>query len=448
MGKFKNTKRTAKSFAKMGKRTFKIVKFLVIHWYLTLILLAALLCFALFFVFMAAMESGSNSGGNSSNSSCPTVNVSSVTGSSGAWTKKGTQAYNLAKKIFAEGKASAKFNNIQAAIEVGNTITEGAQWGLPDTAEGHFGHDPKTNGVASGVTPIPSNSSYKVGGGGIFQITPFTNYAPIRSQKWLDTGGQLNFLLKEKAPAAATFKSKYKNDIPSGTEYFMNNIEVAGDTSSLSGRQSNAQKAYQMFSSISGSNGASDAMDAADSGADAQANACGGGGTDADATGNFDKKDWVYPIKAKAGIRYGQTDSGFNVGDQSFSGHRDTYPNQHDGFDFGTAKYSNPIRAAHSGTVIMAGTSPFALGQYNSYMVINGGGIYQIYQEFGSDGSGINVKKGQQVKSGQTIGQYASGSYHMHFGLTTSKSVLYHGSFSHVGLKDPITFLEQVKAKK
>jgi len=119
---------------------------------------------------------------------------SSSGGSSGNWTTKGTTAYKNAKAIFDSWTAKG-FSGAAAAGVLGNIAHEGG-FDIVDRAEGHYGGSEKSNGIAYGVRPSPSGSGYSVGGAGIYQITPYTKFAPIGSKKWLSASEQTNFAWK------------------------------------------------------------------------------------------------------------------------------------------------------------------------------------------------------------------------------------------------------------
>ncbi|MGM0173687.1 hypothetical protein IGI53_001059 [Enterococcus sp. DIV0788_1] len=82
----------------------------------------------------------------------------------------------------------------------------------------------------------------------------------------------------------------------------------------------------------------------------------------------------------------------------------------HDGYDFGSAKYSGDFKAVNDGKVIFTGyVSPGI-----EYAIVLQIADYQVmYQEFGST---IYVKVGDQVKAGQPLGKLTT--YHLHLGIT------------------------------
>lgn len=115
----------------------------------------------------------------------------SLTKHPGEWTKKGTTAYKNAKTIW-DGWKKHGFGGAAISGVLGNISAEGG-FTIPDRAEGHMGDDPKTNGIAAGVIPS-GGSGYSVGGGGPYQLTPYTRFAPAGNKDWLDLTKQTDFL--------------------------------------------------------------------------------------------------------------------------------------------------------------------------------------------------------------------------------------------------------------
>ncbi|WP_432475903.1 glucosaminidase domain-containing protein [Enterococcus faecium] len=90
----------------------------------------------------------------------------------------------------------------------------------------------------------------------------------------------------------------------------------------------------------------------------------------------------------------------------------------HDGYDFGTIPYASrnggAILAVHDGKITDKG---FKSGGIGSYLVLNTGEYNVMYQEFGTDGSGIDVNVGDSVKAGQQVAHFTNGT-HVHLGIT------------------------------
>lgn len=98
------------------------------------------------------------------------------------WTKEGTEAYKNAKKVF-EAWINAGVSGAAAAGVVGWVNSEGG-FSMVGRAEGHFGSDLKTNSIAYGVEPVGQSYYTTAAGGGIYQFTPYTKYAPLGSPDW------------------------------------------------------------------------------------------------------------------------------------------------------------------------------------------------------------------------------------------------------------------------
>lgn len=108
------------------------------------------------------------------------------------WTKEGTTAYKNAKKAFDTFTSVGLSGEASAGI-IGWVNSEGG-WYIVDRAEGHFGNDPSTASISRGVTPN-GFVGYSVGGGGIYQFTPYTKFAPVGDSKWADASAQTAFVL-------------------------------------------------------------------------------------------------------------------------------------------------------------------------------------------------------------------------------------------------------------
>ena len=86
----------------------------------------------------------------------------------------------------------------------------------------------------------------------------------------------------------------------------------------------------------------------------------------------------------------------------------------HDGFDFGSAKYGGqPIKAIHGGKV----QTTSGLGMNAIWVVADD--YATVYQEFGP---GADVKVGDTIKTGDTVGHFAGGS-HVHIGISSEKDM-------------------------
>ena len=372
-----------------------------------------------------------------------------VSGSAGEWTKKGTLAYNTAQALF-KSWVDEGCSGAAAAGIVGFITGEGGTFSIPDRAEGHFGTDEKSNGVAYGVVPIPAGN-YKVGGAGIYQITPYTEYAGLSDKKWLNVAGQTSWFKKHKIPGwnpaydgsgkAHSFEAFKKLTSVADATRAWNAAEI-GNANKMQTRIDNANKAYQMFdgakfkaksSTLAGSISTADDAEAASQG-------------DCDDGDIPTSGDWGWPF---AGMSYnsaksiikGEPYQGFGY---TGGGRMNGY---HDGVDFGTAHYNNKdIHAIHGGKVTKIAHSGYDNSTLGWYVwVKSGDGWNEIYQEFGfsdSDKQYIKVKSGQNVKAGDTIGHLTQHGIvnHVHIGTTKKDfaEAIGHSFDPSGGWKDPI----------
>ena len=133
-------------------------------------------------------------GGNSGSTSGTT---SSGAAADADWTTPGTTAYNNAKTVYDAFVASG-FSGPAAANAVGWVNSEGS-FDIVGRAEGHYSGDIKKDSIKYGAVPIPSGPGYSVGGGGIYQYTPYTDYAPLGDDKWEDAHAITEFAIKQLA---------------------------------------------------------------------------------------------------------------------------------------------------------------------------------------------------------------------------------------------------------
>lgn len=122
-------------------------------------------------------------------------------GGSGDFLKEGTHSYKVADSVWKAWTKEQGFGGAATAGIMGNIAHEGG-FSIPDRAQGHFGDDEKTNGVSEGVTPVG-------GGAGLYQFTPYTNYAPMGDKKWLDVANQTKFVVKSEIKPYMNTKSPY-----------------------------------------------------------------------------------------------------------------------------------------------------------------------------------------------------------------------------------------------
>ena len=113
------------------------------------------------------------------------------------WTKEGTTAYNNAKKVFMAFVNNGTSGSFAAGV-VGWVNSEGG-FSMIGRAEGHYGNNIKENSIAYGVVPTGLSYYTTEPGGGIFQFTPYTKYAPLGSPDWENADKMIDFVIKEVA---------------------------------------------------------------------------------------------------------------------------------------------------------------------------------------------------------------------------------------------------------
>ena len=173
------------------------------------------------------------------------------------WTVKGSKAYENAKSVF-DAWVKAGVSGAYAAGIVGWVDSEGG-FSVLGRAEGYYGSDVKTNSIAYGVVPIPSGPGYGVGGGGIYQFTPYTKFAPLNSPDWEDADKQTQFVIK----SIASGDWNASMDMTGGNHSFQEAVQMTdpkeatltwqayerGNTALIprAKKQLMAQKAYELF---------------------------------------------------------------------------------------------------------------------------------------------------------------------------------------------------------
>lgn len=154
-----------------------------------------------FFMFLLFLVAGGGLEDDSCSVSASETSTSAVTNSSAAsnsdWTKPGTTAYQTAEKVFKAFVNHGTSGAFSAGV-VGWVNSEGG-FAMIGRAEGHYGNDLQTNSIAYGV--VPSGLSYytTAAGGGIFQFTPYTKYAPLGSPDWENADKMIAFVIKSVA---------------------------------------------------------------------------------------------------------------------------------------------------------------------------------------------------------------------------------------------------------
>ncbi len=219
---------------------------LLLPFFITIVVIIAL--------FAGADESCDVSSGSTSGATVSTV-VSDTD-----WTHEGSTAYNNAKLVF-DSWVSKGLSGASASGIVGWVNSEGG-FSLVDRAEGHYGTDELTNGLSAGVIPS-GGSGYSVGGGGIYQFTPYTKFAEAGDSKWLDVDAQNTFV----AQAILSGDWNASMDLTGGNHSFQQMAQMTdpqqatlvwqayerGNTAYIdqSQKQADAQTAYDMFNGAS-----------------------------------------------------------------------------------------------------------------------------------------------------------------------------------------------------
>lgn len=119
--------------------------------------------------------------------------TSSDSASEADWTTEGTLAWKNAKDMF-DAWTSAGLSGEAAAGIIGWIQTEGGT-AIIGRAEGYYGSKIEENSIKYGVVPIPSMSHYSVGGGGIYQFTPYTKYRPLSHADWEDGKAMTQYVI-------------------------------------------------------------------------------------------------------------------------------------------------------------------------------------------------------------------------------------------------------------
>lgn len=255
--------------------------------------------------------------------------------SGGDWTQQGTPAYNNAQSIWNYWKAKG-FSGAAISGILGNIAHEGG-FTIPDRAQGHFGDDEKTNGVSAGVMP-------NGGGGGLYQFTPFTKYAPLGDKKWLDIKQQGDYVWSSEV-SSASWLSKYasESDPKAASRMWFDKYERGASYNPA--KDASAQQAYALFggssvsvntsllgqasttaitngSVITDSANASDAASACDTSTTTDTSDSADGTGSVSESGVWRPSDVPSDIKqyihdpASAGLSYGSSTGWFNPGDQ------------------------------------------------------------------------------------------------------------------------------------
>lgn len=193
----------------------------------------------------------------SSDKSSSSGGTDSASGADSDWTNKDSTAYKTAKKVF-DSWVDKGLSGAAAAGIVGWVNSEGG-FAMIGRAEGHYGSDIKTNSIKYGVVPTGLSYYTTEAGGGIYQFTPYTKYAPLGSDDWEDADKMNEFV--GKAVAAGDWNASM--DLSGKNRSFRQMAEETDPQSATLAwqayergnvayihqdqKKADAQKAYDMF---------------------------------------------------------------------------------------------------------------------------------------------------------------------------------------------------------
>ncbi|WP_438838963.1 phage tail tip lysozyme [Streptococcus pluranimalium] len=384
------------------------------------------------------------------------INTSSALASDSDWTKEGTTAYQNAKKVFKAFVNHGTSGAFSAGV-VGWVNSEGG-FGMIGRAEGHYGNDIKTNSIAYGVTPRGLSYYTTEAGGGIFQFTPFTKYAPLGSPDWENADKMIAFVMK----TVASGDWNASMDLTGKNHSFADAVKLTdpkqatltwqayerGSVAHINQaqKQADAQKAYELFDggkyqydeakfrASFGKKGDSSnvSMIASTDSNDSELEDCTDmifGGETVAFSGEFAP---MFNVPFTVVQPYGRTP-------WSLGGGAWMYPmGRHSGVDLqgvGFDKGDVSVFSVTDGTVSQVNPDP--MGGF--YIVIKPKFEGHLY--YGHMKSSV-VKTGQKIKAGEKIGVMGTGGgvYHVHFEYNTDISTIGQASSKD---KDPSFLLQK-----
>lgn len=192
-------------------------------------------------------------------------------GSNGSWDEKGTKANKVAQNMWDYWKNKG-FSGAGIAGVMGNVDHEGG-FEIPDRAEGHFGNNSKENGLSEGNIPTtgvgyPIGKSGKPeGGGGHYQFTPFSKFAPVGDSKWKSTEAQSEYVWTSEVRDASWLNSYIQLDsVEEAVTIWFTKYERGASLNPA--KITSGKKAYQVFggSKIKGDSALANAIDTAKDG--------------------------------------------------------------------------------------------------------------------------------------------------------------------------------------
>ena len=356
------------------------VKFWVIIGSLIFLLLLGLITAAM--IMFSSDDCDDNSG--------PTINNNQIVGD---WTSQGSTAYSNAQRIwtFWQGKG---FSGAAISGILGNIAREGG-FTIVDRAQGHFGDDENSNGISAGVEPID-------GGGGPYQFTPYTKYAPLKDGKWLDLDAQNNFVWDSEAKSASWLQDygHSKDPVKASRDWFKYYERGARYDQE---KDVAATSAYQLFGGANISGGPigdanDDSSTTENNDTNTAANDAADNGCDVSTTDSATSK-----------YIFDESEQGFMLND-GVNG--PAHGGKHDGWDINPLGHpSNPdgpaIYALKGGKIIQLQQGdkqtkmPLVVIKTSDNMVL-------VYQEFKADSEPKSLKVGSTIKAGDKIGESGS----------------------------------------
>ena len=324
----------------------------------------------------------------------------------------------LAKHIF-DSWVHLGTSGAAAAGITGHVSGEGGLT-IPDKAEGCFANSKECE-IAYGAQPAPDGPpgpDGHSGGGGVYQLTPYSEFALVGDKKWLDLDAQTKFMYEHKIGNKAHFKWFAHLTDPVEAADHWNDFE-SGTNTNLQAREATAKKYYEKFNGASIS--ANDSLLGSASSKMADLNSA-----IAETVNNIvcsTKKGDNGPVSAG---NWAKPYDGFTKGtlapDQRFGPRSFGW---HDGIDIGTSSHTGTIKAIHGGKVVHISCEGHTQNDLGYNIVVESpDGYSEVYQEFAfsmEDGRRVSkVKEGDTVKAGQPIAELSPSTpnvTHIHIGV-------------------------------
>lgn len=205
-------------------------------------------------------DSDSDGGSSSSNS-----------GEAGDWKDDGTKSNEIAEDMWDYWKDKG-FSGAAIAGVMGNVAHEGG-FDIPDRAEGNYGGDAESDGIAAGNIP-ETQSNYptgetgkKEGGAGHYQFTPYTKFAEEGDSKWESTEEQSDFVWSSEVEGADWLEEYIElDDVEEAVDMWFSEYERGAELDSA--KIESGKDAYETFggSDVEADSAAASAVDTANDG--------------------------------------------------------------------------------------------------------------------------------------------------------------------------------------